>query len=154
MTELAPNNKLFSNNTGTNPYTPTSGSSIGQFKLPLDILPTATDEHGQILGEFLDQLFKYTSFGGSAGIEVCGARRPDCDQGSLIFSKELRELFIEAFVFNSINEKIEVYEKCVDDTSTQVKKFPDGDPTDEYPLGLCEGGKFLHFIVMFGPLIK
>jgi len=139
VTELAPNNTIFKGNKdGKNPYAPNSGSPDGQFSLPLDILNTATDEHGQILGQYLDQLFDYTSFGNSSGIEVCESGRSDCKEGSLVFSDDLRGLFIEAFVYNSIDEQIDLYQKCIDDKSTQLNKDRDG----ESDLGICEGSKF------------
>ena len=135
MSEL-PNNTIFRYNNGANPYAPDNDS---QFYLPLDILGTATDVHGQILGKYLDQLFDYVRFpdDGSNGIEVCGSGRPDCEQGSLIFSTELKDLFIEAFVYNSIQEQIDLYQECVDDTSTQVNE-PD-DPFCEDQLALLKG---------------
>ena len=127
VTELAPNNTLFSDNDGTNPYAPEDDS---QFYLPLDILPSATDKYGQILGDRLDDLFVYTSYGGVNGIVN--------DNGSFVFSDELRALFIEAFVYNTIQKQIDLYQECVDDTSTQLNftgNAPDG------LLGNCEGGK-------------
>ena len=141
MTELAPNNTIFSGNSGTNPYAPDDDN---RFYLPLDILGTATDVHGQILGNVLDQLFDYVPFpnDGSTGIKVCGSGRSDCEQGSLVFSTELKDLFIEAFVYNSIQEQIDFYQECIDDTTTQVSSDRDGQPDPTGPLGICEGGKF------------
>ena len=132
MSEL-PNNTIFSDNDGTNPYAPDNDN---QFYLPLDILGTATDVHGQILGKYLDQLFDYVRFpdDGSNGIIT------ESD-GSLVFSTALQELFIEAFVYNSIQEQIDLYQQCVDDTSTQVNTDRDG----QSDLGVCEGGKFIYF---------
>ena len=143
MTALAPNNKIFSNNGGTNPYAPDDNN---QFYLPLDILGAATDDHGQILGEYLNQLFDYTSFGGSNGIEVCGSNQ-DCKEGSLVFSTALRELFIEAFVYKSLTEQVEVYQECVDDTFTAQLKFLGDNPAGN--LGLCEGGKFIYLFGIY-----
>lgn len=153
MTELAPNNKIFSNNGGTNPYAPDDDN---QFKLPLGILGTATDVHGQPLGKFLDQLIDYEPVSTGDGIEVCGSGRSDCEQGSLVFSDALRKLFIDTFVYNSIEEKIGLYQECMDDTTTQLQTFncndyngvddcKDNNPEHHYPLGRCEGGKFIHF---------
>lgn len=140
MSELAPNNTIFSDNDGTNPYAPDDNN---QFYLPLDILGTATDVHGQILGNVLDLLFDYTSFGGGNGIQVCGSGRSDCEQGSLIFSTALKDLFVEAFVFNSIQEQIDFYQECVDDETTQLNTDRDGQPDPTGPLGICEGGEFI-----------
>ena len=163
--KLDPNNKLFSgDNGGNNPYAPDDDNQY-QFYLPLDILDAATDNRGQILGQFLDELFDYVPYGNDAGIETASG-------GSLKFSKALRELFIEAFVFNSVTEKIEVYQKCVDDTSAAQlnncckKGTPTADPLcvfnpcfilcdcDDGPekryeledtgyIGLCEGSKYI-----------
>jgi len=140
VSELAPNNTIFSDNDGTNPYAPDDNN---QFYLPLDILGTATDVHGQILGNVLDLLFDYTSFGGGNGIQVCGSGRSDCEQGSLIFSTALKDLFVEAFVFNSIQEQIDFYQECVDDETTQLNTDRDGQPDPTGPLGICEGGEFI-----------
>jgi len=78
---------------------------------------------------------------GDAGIEVCGSDRSDCEQGSLVFSDELRNLFINTFRYNSIKEKIGLYQECVNDSTIQLAV----DPDEHYPLGRCEGGKFIHF---------
>ena len=105
--------ELGSNADSANPYAPTgSNSGTGQFKVPLDILNAAADVHGQIEGQYLDDLFDYTPIGTSSGIEISG--------GALRFSNELKDLFIQAFVYNSINERIEFYQECVDDESVQV----------------------------------
>ena len=105
--------ELGSNADSANPYAPTgSNSGTGQFKVPLDILNAAADVHGQIEGQYLDDLFDYTLIGNSDGIEING--------DALRFSNELKDLFIQAFVYNSINERIEFYQECVDDESVQV----------------------------------
>ena len=126
-------------NMNSNPYTPVSNS---QLEMIIGIGEAAIDEHGQILGQYLDQVFDYVPYGGSNGIQACGAFRQDCERGSLVFSDALREIVIVELILLSVERKIEKFEKCVKDTSIQLKKFPGADPTDEYPLGLCEGGKF------------
>ena len=45
-----------------NPYAP-GPNALNQFNLPLTIKDDATDEHGQIEAEFLDQIFDYISVG-------------------------------------------------------------------------------------------
>lgn len=136
MTELAPDNKLFENTSGRNPYAPDNNMDIGQFKIPVGITDGGFDRHGQILGDKLDLLFDYTSFGDSTGI----IKESD---GSLVFKDNLKQIFINGFKYNLVTQRIEEFEKCVDDSSIQLKKFPGDNPTDEYPLGLCEGGKFI-----------
>ena len=86
------------NNDGNNPYSP---FNVGQFSLPRGVAGTATDVHGQILGQYLEQLFDYFDYGDNNGIVI------NANDGSLAFSADLKGLFIEAFVYNSLGEKIE-----------------------------------------------
>ena len=89
---------IFESNNGNNPYSP---SNDGQFSLPRGVAGTATDVHGQILGQYLEQLFDYVDYGDGNGIVI------NANDGSLAFDADLKGLFIEAFVYNSIDDKIE-----------------------------------------------
>jgi len=131
----------------SNPYTPVSNS---QLEMIIGIGEAAIDEHGQILGQYLDQVFDYVPYGGSNGIQACGAFRSDCERGSLVFSYALRNYLIVELILLSVERKIEEFEKCVDDTSIQLKKFGDN-PSGL--LGLCEGGKFIYFMYAYNLIV-
>ena len=129
-------------NKGNNPYAIKDDNN--QFYLPRGISDTATDDHGQILGQNLDDLFNYVMVGDEKGIETAD---DGADGRSLKLSDDLKKSIIDAFVFNSIGEQIELYQKCADDTSGELVLYKDDDgkvisnPKTYYPLGLCKGGK-------------
>lgn len=135
---------IFSDNDGTNPYTPDNDS---QFYLPLDILGAATDVHGQIEGQFLNDVFDYDSYGESNGIQVCGSGRDDCEQGSLVFSQDLRDLFANTYAFSDVGERIASAQECLDNLGGRVdlKRYisPQKRIDDPDIMGLkrCEGSK-------------
>lgn len=69
-----------SNNDGNNPYSP---FNEGQFSLPRGIANAATDVHGQIVGQYLDQVFDYVDYGNNNGIIFYD----DCDPNNEIKNK-------------------------------------------------------------------
>ena len=120
--------QIFSDSLGTNPYNPSNDG--GQFELPLSIIDAATDLHGQIEGQYLDQLFNYVLFGDGNGIEDNG--------GSLEFSDDLKMLFADTYAYNRVEENIVAAQECLDDLGLKDIKTYDF-PKGKIPLGRCEG---------------
>lgn len=85
----------------------------GKFKLPIGILDDAHDVYGQITGQHLNTVLKYGNYiGGNNGIETTS--------DGPVFSDTLNNKIKKAFMLNSINVQIKIYQECVDDTSKRV----------------------------------
>jgi len=127
------NGKIFADdNDGSNPYDP-DNSNV--FKIPIGISKAAiADSHGQIEGQYLDELFDYFTFEGGSNYLL------DTLDG-MKFDVDLEKVIIEAYVYNAIDGEIKEYEKCIDDGEKEIR-FEDVqvNPDAEFlPLGDCEG---------------
>lgn len=107
-----------------NPYTPTNPE---QFELPLTIKDGATDEHGQLLADRLDEIFDYKPVGSIGS----GEKVTDTSNTPKL-SNELMEFLSKAyFADQQIDDLISAFEECKDDADDGISKF-------------CEAGEYDH----------
>ena len=121
--------------------------------MPIGILEDAHDEYGQITGQHLNTVLEYVNIWGidnDNGIIETTSDGPE-------FSDKLNDKIEKAFLLDSINVQIKIYQECVDDISTRVQDKAcggvnpdnDWDPPERCPR--CVGCKFIlvHILLNF-----
>ena len=115
--------------------------------MPIGILEDAHDEYGQITGQHLNTVLEYVNIWGidnDNGIIETTSDGPE-------FSDKLNDKIEKAFLLDSINVQIKIYQECVDDISTRVQDWNICGSQNSYNCPLCVGCKFIlvHILLNF-----
>lgn len=116
--------------------------------MPIGILEDAHDEYGQITGQHLNTVLEYVNYfdgnNDDIGIIETTSDGPE-------FSDKLNDKIEKAFLLDSINVQIKIYQECVDDISTRVQDWNICGSQNSYNCPLCVGCKFIlvHILLNF-----